>query len=289
MKAVVLGASGQVGYELIKRGKDRPHQLIGLTHQDIDISDPAAIKKMMLSHSPDAVINAAAYTAVDQAEQERDTAFKINAEAAGFLAEVCAATGCPLIHISTDYVFDGRQDQPYRENDQVNPLNVYGASKEDGEARIRTKLDQHIILRTSWVFSARRQNFVKTILRLLQAGKPLSVINDQIGCPTAAREIAGAILDILESLEANPKYGTYHYCGDIAVSWYQFALKIAEVAGVDNPGIKAVTTEQYGQPILRPLNSILDCRLILNDYGIRQPDWQKNLAGVIAQLIKEEQ
>jgi len=288
MKALVLGAGGQVGYELVEQGKDSQHHLIGFTHQDADISDLACIEELLAIHSPDAIINAAAYTAVDQAETDSDTAFKVNGEAPEILAKACADARCSLVHISTDYVFDGRLDRPYRETDPVNPLNVYGASKEDGEARVRANLNHHIILRTSWVFSARRQNFVKTILRLLRAGKPLSVIDDQIGCPTAASEIAGAILDILTALASKPIYGTYHYCGDIAVSWYQFALKIAEVAGVDNPGIKAVTTQQYGQPILRPLNSVLDCHQILNDYGISHPDWQKNLADVVRPLMKEE-
>ena len=221
MKVLVLGTSGQVGDALMRASWLAGTTLAGLARPALDMADPASIDRAMAENAPDLVVNATAYTAVDKAESDRDAAFAVNRDGPARLAALCAARGVPLIHISTDYVFDGTKPAPYAENDPVDPVNVYGASKEAGEAAVRAALPRHVILRTSWVYAAHGANFVKTMLRLGRERPELGVVADQTGAPTAAADIAAAIVAIAGRIEAarsenrldDVPWGTYHLTG----------------------------------------------------------------------------
>ena len=200
MKILVLGTSGQVGHALMRASWPANAAVAGLARPAVDMADPGSLDRVMAEHAPDLVVNATAYTAVDKAESERDTAFAINRDGPAHLAAACAARGAALIHISTDYVFDGSKPAPYVEDDPVAPVNAYGASKEAGEAAVRSLAPRHVILRTSWVYAAHGANFVKTMLRLGRERPELGVVADQIGAPTAADDIASAIVRIAERI-----------------------------------------------------------------------------------------
>jgi dTDP-4-dehydrorhamnose reductase len=225
---------------------------------------------------------------VDKAESEPELAEKVNAEAPGRLAQSCAERGAVLIHLSTDYVFDGEKNRPYNESDPVNPISVYGRSKALGEARIREALDRHIILRTSWVFSSRGSNFVKTILRLSHEKSELKVVDDQIGGPTAAGDIARSIAAIARHIrDKDAGWGTFHYAGDDAVSWHGFAQAILEQSvrfGGRVIPVRPISTEEYPTLARRPANSALDCALIQQIFGIARPSWRHALSQVVAEL-----
>ena len=234
-------------------------------------------------------INLAAYTAVDRAESEADAAWAINCAGAAHIAAACAESETPLIHLSTDYVFDGRKTGPYQEGDAVNPLGVYGSSKEAGERAVRAALTQHVILRTAWVFGAYGTNFVKTMLRLAGERPLLRVVADQRGCPTAAADIAAALMVIAERIERGAaKWGTYHFAGVDAVSWHGFAKAIFDLAAPQlsvRPQVEPITTDQYPTPARRPMNSVLDCRKIEEAFGIRTLPWRVGLASVIREIL----
>ena len=281
---LIAGASGQVGHELaIAQGL---HRLIPLTRSDLDIESPEAIEKAFDTHKPDIVINAAAYTAVDKAEHESDAAFAINRDSVGNLARACKQAGIPLLHISTDYVFDGEKNGAWREDDPIAPQSTYGLSKAAGEAMLRDSLDQHIILRTSWVFSATGSNFVKTMLRLGKERDELGIVDDQHGCPTSARSIAAVLLHIahryLEGREVS--WGTYHYCNQPETSWYDFARAIFETAaGYENLKLKPIKTSEYLTPAARPKNSVLDCGKLETDFELKPAEWLDELRNVLDQ------
>jgi dTDP-4-dehydrorhamnose reductase len=225
------------------------------------------------------VVNCAAYTAVDKAESDADNAYRVNASGTENVALACAQAGIPMLHISTDFVFDGTSTRPAGEDDPVRPLNVYGASKLAGEEKVRKHLARHIILRTSWVFSAHGHNFVKTILRLARSQPQLRVVDDQIGGPTAAGDIAQAILRVTEACE-QPRFsswGTYHFSGAPAVSWYAF---VRAIVGEGGTPIVPITTKDFPTAARRPANSVLDCSRIWQVFGIAQPDWRVSLASV---------
>lgn len=285
---LVVGAGGQVGQELLALGRDRlGRAVVGLTHADLDIADAAATMVAVERIAPAAVINAAAYTAVDRAETDAEAAFAINREGPRNLARACRRQGVPLLHVSTDYVFDGRAADSYREDDATGPIGVYGASKLGGEDAIRAELAEHVILRTSWVFSPYRGNFVKTMLRLGAERPHLSVVADQFGGPTAAADIAMTLLDIAG--RGGP-FGTYHYSGAPNCSWFDFARAIfAEAAPylATAPEVRAIATADYPTPARRPANSRLDCGKILKDYGVSRPDWRLQLAKTIEHLYRE--
>jgi len=219
------------------------------------------------------LINAAAYTAVDKAESEKELAFNINASAPGQLAALCKKYNTSFLHISTDYVFDGIADKPYRENDETNPQSVYGASKLEGEKRIMIANPGAIIIRTSWVYSSFGNNFVKTILRLLREKDEISVVSDQLGSPTYAADLANTILQIIGS-KWQP--GIFHYCNDGIISWYEFALYIKELCG-SSCTIKAISTDQYPTAAKRPSFSALDTSKIKTQYHIQLPEWKDSL------------
>lgn len=302
MKILVLGASGQVGSELgsqldnILSAAGQNYSLILASRVEVDVADLAALKGFLGLNSPDFVINATAYTAVDRAETEMSEAYRVNEHAVRAMAEHCAAGNSNLIHISTDYVFDGSSDIPVTENDEVAPLGVYGASKLAGEEAIRATLTQHLILRTAWVFGVSGGNFVKTMLRLAQTRSELGVVGDQHGAPTSARGIAKAIatmvLQMSEAGSADEHWGTYHYTGNPFVSWADFAREIFRQGDQRSmipeiPIVNAISTEQYPTPAKRPHNSRLDCSKIAKVFGIEPDNWQASLGEMLDEIKRE--
>ena len=228
MKILVLGCKGQLGRCLNDQLKSTDHQVIYSSRDQIDISDFKVTKSKILEHSPDLIINATAYTAVDRAEEDQETANLINHIAVKNIADICNQQDCWLIHVSTDYVFDGNSKIPYKEDDQTNPQGTYGETKLKGELAIQISGCKHIIIRTAWIFSEYRNNFLKTMLRLGAERNELSIVGDQIGCPTYAQDIARSIVEIVPQLNSRKDNGIYHYCGDQPCSWYDFANAIFE-------------------------------------------------------------
>ena len=241
----------------------------------------------MLETKPDVVINAAAHTAVDRAESEPAVAAAINRDAPAAMADACRAAGARLIHISTDYVFDGLKREPYVESDPVAPLSVYGRTKEEGERAIRVRLTEHVILRTSWVFAAHGSNFVRTMLRLAGERPELRIVADQLGAPTAARDIAQAVAGITDRIAAGRGiWGTFHFASGEPTSWFGFAEAVFAQRG-GGPKLVPITTEEYKTPARRPLYSVLDCGRLAAAYGIPQPSWRAALAQVLAEVAEQ--
>ena len=289
MKILVFGAGGQIGREVCRAAWPPRYAVLPLDRRVIDITKIAAVGALLARETPDLAINLAAYTAVDRAESEADAAWAINCAGAAHIAAACAESETPLIHLSTDYVFDGRKTGSYQEVDAVNPLGVYGSSKEAGERAVRAALTQHVILRTAWVFGAYGTNFVKTMLRLAAERPLLRVVADQRGCPTAAADIAAAQMVIAERIEKGAaKWGTYHFADVDAVSWHGFAKAIFDLAAPQlsvRPQVEPITTDQYPTPARRPMNSVLDCRKIEEAFGIRTLPWRVGLASVIREIL----
>ena len=276
---LVFGKTGQVATELLRLGN-----VVALGRDQADLSDPAACADAIRTHAPRAVINAAAYTAVDRAEEEEALATTINGDAPTAMARACVELGIPLIHISTDYVFAGTGDAPWQPHDPTAPQNAYGRSKLAGEIGIRNSGAVHAILRTSWVVSAHGANFVKTMLRLSETRDALTVVADQIGGPTPARDIAVACLQMAEQLIADPsKSGTYHYSGAPDVSWADFARAIFEQAG-RAVTVTPIPSTDYPTPAKRPLNSRMDCGATQRAFGIARPDWREGLNMILQEL-----
>lgn len=292
MKILVTGANGQVGWELARRGEQRGLLVEALDHQALDITDLQAVEKKVCGQTWAFVVNCAAYTAVDRAESEPELALAVNRNGPAHLAAACGKARLPLIHISTDYVFDGKKDGPYRETDPVSPLGVYGRSKAEGEREVRSRLREHIILRTSWVYGVHGHNFVKTILRLGQERRVLRVVNDQQGCPTNAADLADVILAIAGQGDRNP-WGTYHYSGKGVTTWHGFAAAIfAEARKYTSllvERVEPISTAQYPTPAKRPANSVLDCSLFTGAFGIEPRPWRESLVEVMRGLFSPEQ
>lgn len=288
MKALIFGTTGQVARELARR-VPAGVGLTALGRDRADLADPAGCAAAVTASDADLVINAAAYTAVDQAETDRETAMAVNAAAPGAMARAAAACGIPFLHVSTDYVFDGTGTRPWREDDPTAPLGVYGATKLAGEVAVRAAGGPHVILRTAWVFSAHGRNFVKTMLRLGATRDTLSVVGDQRGGPTPAAAIADALWAIALAFHTGRgQSGTFHFAGAPAVSWADFAEAIFARADLpQRPAVTRIPTSAYPTPARRPENSALDCSRILAAYGIGQPDWHQGLSGVINELESE--
>ena len=280
MRLLVFGQSGQVATEL----RRLPHDITALSRAEADLSDPQSCAAAIAASDAQAVINAAAYTAVDRAEEEERLATQINGTAPGAMAEACAARGLPFLHVSTDYVFDGSGTAPWRPTDKAAPLNAYGRSKLAGESAIAAAGGQYAILRTSWVFSAHGANFVKTMLRLSETRQSLSIVNDQTGGPTPASAIAQALVTMAKAMIAGHPAGTYHFSGAPAASWAGFAAEIFRLAG-RNTKITGIPTADYPTPARRPLNSRLDCASLEADFGIKQPAWKSALSDVVKELL----
>jgi len=284
-RMLVIGRRGQVASALaaIDWGQDIAVALGG--RDEFDLASPAALRDRVKDMRPDLIVNAGAYTAVDQAESEPEAAFALNRDGPAALAEAAAAIGAPVIQLSSDYVFDGMKAGAYVETDAVNPLSVYGVSKEAGERALRERLAQHVILRSSWIYAARGRNFLTTMLRLAGEGREIRVVDDQKGSPTAAAELAGAVATIARRLLAGgADYGTFHFCGQGVTSWHGFATAIFELAGMEKVRLAATTTGEFNAPARRPANSALDCGKIARVYGIRPAPWRESLARCLAEM-----
>jgi dTDP-4-dehydrorhamnose reductase len=278
LRIAVFGRTGQVALELARLGADC------LGRDEADFTDPDAVRRAAARVEADAIVNAAAYTAVDRAESEVEIARTVNAVSVGALAEVAAARGLPFVHISTDYVFDGSGTAPRRPGDPTGPLGAYGRTKLEGERAVAAAGGAHAVLRTSWVFSAHGANFVKTMLRLGAERDRLRIVGDQIGGPTPARGIAGACVRIAGALARDPALsGTYHYAGAPDVSWADFARAIFAEAGL-SVAVDDIPTTDYPTPAARPLNSRLDCTATEAAFGLPRPDWRAALRDTLADL-----
>ena len=274
MKILLTGANGQLGIELGHRASKQGFEVIAVDIDELDITNPSAVAKGVRQGGISLVINAAAYTAVDQAESEPALAFAVNRDGPAYLASACDKAGIPLIHISTDYVFDGRKKEPYLETDPVSPLGVYGKSKAAGEIEVRARLQKHIILRTSWLYGNHGNNFVKTMLRLGREREVLQVVDDQYGCPTYSADLAEAVLSLVASFQEMGQipWGTCHYCGKGVTTWYSFAKSVLDIEkqyeSLAVNRLEPITTSDYPTPAKRPSNSALNCSLITKTFCI---------------------
>jgi dTDP-4-dehydrorhamnose reductase len=284
MHVLIFGGTGQVARELASWNWPQDISIAQLDRDHCELSSTQSVNDAIELVNPDLVINAAAYTAVDRAESEPLLAERVNRDAPEAMALACARRGATLIHLSTDYVFDGTKTQPYLEDDPVGPISVYGRTKEAGEAAVRAALDHHVIIRTSWVFSAHGNNFVKTMLRLGATRPELRVVADQNGAPTSARDIAGAIAAVTGAVQRDRGvWGTFHFSSDAPTTWHGFAREI--FAGTDHgPVVTPITTAEYPTPARRPSNSVLDCSKIRHAYGVAQPTWQRALRETLSEL-----
>ena len=285
-KILLMGSQGQVGSEL-RQSLSSLGDLTSLNHQELDLSDSALLSRTIEQIHPDVIVNAAAYTAVDKAETEKEQAFAINAIAPQIMAESAAKLGAKLLHISTDYVFDGKKNTPYTEEDLTNPLGCYGHSKLAGETYIRQGCDRHIILRTAWVYGVYgKGNFVKTMLRLGQERETISVVYDQVGSPTWARDIAEAIVLLLRS----DAIGTYHFTNSGLASWFDFAVAIFEEARKMGfplvvEQVLPIPTSAYPTPAQRPAYSVLANQKISDLFKRVSPYWRNSLREMLQQLV----
>lgn len=289
MNIIVTGAHGQLGSELVRQSQDQPYQVIALARSDLDITQPDRLKQAFEHYRPGIVINAAAYTQVDQAEVDIAQAYHVNTNGAINCATACAQMDIPLLHVSTDYVFNGKKNGAYVEQDRVNPLNVYGTSKWLGEMAVRKILRKHIILRASWIYGAMGANFVKTIIKLARQQETIKVVNDQWGCPTSARGLAECIIAILTRMTAGEaRWGVYHYCEGPAVTWYGFAQAIIAAAADYEPlrvqETLPIRTDEYPRLAKRPSNSVLSCQRLTTTFGIQPYSWQEQLPRMIGEL-----
>ena len=291
MNLLLLGGSGQVGTELRALAAAKNIALTAPERSELDLVDVSAIARVIAAAPWSAVINAAAFTDVDRAERDEAMAFAVNAEAPLLLAAETARRGIPLVHISTDYVFDGKKGAPYVESDPTGPINLYGRSKLEGDLGVCAGNPQHVVLRTSWVYSPYGRNFVKTILRLAGERERLTVVDDQRGSPTAARDIARACLGVATRCASGPArvpYGIYHFAGAGEATWFEFAGAIIAFAGdrlARVPSLAPIRTSDYPTPALRAADTRLDCNAIARAFGLVPRPWREALKDTIDQLL----
>lgn len=279
MKLLILGANGQLAQALLKQLKQQQQfQYLALNRSQLDITNAAAVAAVMAQYQPDAVINCAAYTAVDNAEQQAAACIAVNTNAAAQLAKLCQQYNSLLLQFSTDYVFNGQSSSAYTEQDIPAPLNVYGQSKLQAEQAIQATCSKYVILRTSWLFSEFGHNFYRTMLKLAQRGQIIQVVNDQFGCPTYAGDLAAAIVQLLQRYQRQGSlaYGIYHLAGNPAVSWYQFAQAIFAAHQL-KVNLQAIGCANWPTQAVRPANSILDCNKFCDTFAIAIPQWQAAL------------
>ena len=292
MRIVVTGLVGQVVSSMIERAP-RDVELIALGRPQLDLTRREAVIATLRAERCDAIVNAAAYTAVDKAESEPDVAMRVNGDGAGYVAEIAAELGVPLLHLSTDYVFDGALERPYREDDPTNPTSAYGRSKLAGEQQIATNYSNHAILRTAWVYSPFGANFVKTMLRLGETHSEVGVVADQFGNPTCAVEIADALFSIARRMCADPSpglRGVFHATGSGEAAWADFAEHIFAEAvsrGRAPTAVKRITTVDYPTPAKRPANSRLDNSKLREAFGIVFPDWRQSTTTCVVRLLAQ--
>jgi dTDP-4-dehydrorhamnose reductase len=290
---LVFGGNGQLGQELARAATRGRLAVAALGRERADITDAVAIAGVLAAYRPSLVVNAAAYTKVDLAETDAANAAAANAHGPAILARACADASVPLLHISTDYVFDGTKREPYRESDAVAPLGVYGRTKAAGEAAVRDILPRHVIIRTAWVYGEFGQNFLKTMLRLARERDEVRVVDDQHGSPTSTRELAAAILEIAPRIAAGADvWGTYHLTGSGATTWHGFAATIvAAQAPLTNmaPKVTAIKTADYPTAAARPANSVLDCSRFEHVFGFHARPWADEAADITRMVVLAQQ
>ncbi len=284
---LVIGASGQLARALARQGAVADHPIVCRGRPQLDLADPASLQRILDEQAPIAVINAAAYTAVDKAEEDPEASFAANASGPETLAALCEQRGVPLIHVSTDYVFDGTRHNPYVETDAVAPLSVYGASKAEGEAAVRRACARHVIVRTSWLYSMEGSNFLTTMLRLGGTRDELGIVDDQHGTPTWAHDVAAAICATARDLVVDRRedaWGTYHLAGAGETTWFGFASEIFRLAGARGlkvPRLKPIAAKDYNAAARRPAYSVLDTRKIQSAFAISLPSWKEKSRAVL--------
>jgi dTDP-4-dehydrorhamnose reductase len=288
-KILVTGANGQLGNEIRRLCRNFPGLEFIFTDVDmLDITNPDAVSVFMEASKPAIVVNCAAYTNVDGAELNVKNVRKINSLAPQVLAAACAMQDAFLIHISTDYVFDGEATEPYTEDDETNPISVYGNSKLEGEEKIKTVFDNYLIIRTSWMYSEFGHNFVRSIIALAKERETLEIVNDQFGSPTYARDLANSIIDIIIKSILNPKAylpGIYHYANQGVCSWYEFACEILNIAGIKSCTLIPISTEQYPAVAKRPKYSVLNTSKVRESFGIGIPNWRDSLRECLSSIM----
>ena len=276
--------------ELVRRARSHNPAVIGLSREELDITDAEFVNSAITEHHPDLVVNTAAFTAVDRAEQEKECAFAVNRDGPSHLARACCDNKVPLLHLSTDYVFDGKGTAPLRESDETRPCNVYGESKLAGEQMVRQLQREHLIIRTSWVFGATGSNFVKTVLRLAAERDQLQIVDEQVGCPTWTGHIADLIIELAIKLEQHGTlpWGTYHYCGTPETTWYGFAEEIVsrgrKIGSFSTSSIRAIATSDHPTAAARPVYGVLSCDKIDKHLNVKRPRWQDGLGDVLEEL-----
>ena len=293
MKIILTGSDGQVGFDLAKK-LNPVSELIATNREKLDLTDGHAIRKFIDDVKPDIIINTAAYTAVDRAESEPELARMVNVIAPEILAEKASQLNIPLIHFSTDYVFDGLKKEAYVEDDQTNPQSVYGSTKNEGEEKVRNYF-QHIILRTSWVFGSHGTNFLRTILQLIQEKESLNIVNDQWGSPTSSSTLADVTFKIIHTIFKDKNFnhfGTYHVTNEGETNWYQYASLIASEADqlgfkikCDSRHIRSIFTSEYPTAAKRPLNSRLNTEKLKKTFMLELPHWETEVKKVLKELI----
>jgi dTDP-4-dehydrorhamnose reductase len=292
MRIAVTGKQGQVAQSLAEIGPGRGVEIVLVGRPELDLQDISTVHEAIAGARPDVIVSAAAYTAVDKAESEREAAFAVNAAGAEAVANAASRLGVPVIHLSTDYVFDGSLDRPYTEADEIGPTSVYGASKLEGERLVASTTSNHVILRTAWVYSPFGNNFVKTMLRLGETRAELGVVSDQVGCPTSALDIAEAVIAAAKRVGSDPSpdlRGVFHLTGAGEASWADFAehvFKSAEAAGRAPVKVNRITTADYPTPARRPANSRLSGERLQQQYGIRLPEWRRSADIVVRRLLQ---
>jgi dTDP-4-dehydrorhamnose reductase len=293
MKVLLTGSKGQLGQEVEKLGMNAGLDIIPMDLPEIDITDSEMLTQIFSDLKPSIVINAAAYTAVDLAETQKDICYAVNSAGPANLTQLCDKYNARLIHISTDYVFDGKGNTPYHEDDPVSPVNVYGHSKAEGESAVIAGSGKHLVLRTSWLYGKYGKNFVKTMLRMGQEKKVIKVVNDQYGCPTCAYDLAKVIIIIAQQLESkSDTWGIYQYCGNGITTWYDFAVSIFQFAGEIGvnkiPVITSIPTSQFPTAAKRPLYTALDCSKTKSSFGVEIYPWRQSLKKTIQQIIESQ-
>lgn len=288
MKLLVIGVNGQLGSEFQVLARDRADVTpLFVDRSELDITDESAVHDFFLKHAPEYCINAAAYTNVDGAETDEGAARAVNARGAEYIAAACARTGTLLFHISTDFIFDGKKSVPYTEQDEPHPLGVYGTTKYEGELAVQERCPKSLIIRTQWLYSIYGKNFVKTILKLCKERESLPVVADQYGSPTYARDLAEALLHIIdvcrEKKVTDIPYGIYHYANDGEVTWFEFAYKIKEIAGL-SCALQPIPSSDFPSRVTRPAYSVLSSKKIQHTFGVAIPEWDESLEACLSLL-----
>ncbi len=279
MKVLVTGVKGQLGYDVAKELEKRGTSVVGVDVDEMDITDEAAVRRVISEALPDAVIHCAAYTAVDAAQDNEEMCRKVNAEGTRYIAKMCKELGIKMLYISTDYVFDGQGTRPWEPDDERNPLSVYGQTKYEGELAVQNMLDKYFIVRITWTFGVNGKNFVKTMLRLSEKNSSIRVVNDQYGSPTATADLAVLLSDMI----ATDKYGIYHATNEGICTWYEFTCEIFRQAGI-GVEVVPVTTAEYGAKAPRPANSRMSKDKLTANGFERLPSWQDALARYLKEL-----